>query len=269
MASPFHLALALSFSSQLERILAEVARMARQQPNVLTLFHAGAITPSDKNRLEALLEPMADLSPQLVVREGDVVQEIIQYCRTHVVDLLVLGASQREGLLKYYFGSIDRDVCRKAPCSVLLLTRPQESPTGFPQGVMALKNRMEDLKLTDSLLPWVSLLNLQQLNFVVEQAAQQVAVALESDDMPESDPFMEALARQVQQHQALAYHIHEADGKAGHTACREARDKNADLLIMRAPDNDWVIFDRLFPQDIEYALADLPTNLLALRLPSA
>jgi hypothetical protein len=41
-----------------------------------------------------------------------------------------------------------------------------------------------------------------------------------------------------------------------------AGENSADLLVLNSPDRKMNILDRVFPHDIEHALADLPCNLL-------
>ena len=52
------------------------------------------------------------------------------------------------------------------------------------------------------------------------------------------------------------------EGKPGYVISKFAREKNADLLVLNSPDKPMNLLDRVFPHDIEYALADLPCNLL-------
>jgi hypothetical protein len=41
-----------------------------------------------------------------------------------------------------------------------------------------------------------------------------------------------------------------------------AREHEADLLVLNSPDTKLNLLDRVFPHDIEFALADLPCDLL-------
>ena len=52
------------------------------------------------------------------------------------------------------------------------------------------------------------------------------------------------------------------EGKPGYVISKFAREKNADLLVLNSPDKQMNLIDRVFPHDIEFALADLPCNLL-------
>jgi nucleotide-binding universal stress UspA family protein len=55
---------------------------------------------------------------------GDPAREIVQYARTHAVDLLVLGTHGRTGLEHALIGSVAERVLRKAPCAVLTVRPP-------------------------------------------------------------------------------------------------------------------------------------------------
>jgi nucleotide-binding universal stress UspA family protein len=52
------------------------------------------------------------------------------------------------------------------------------------------------------------------------------------------------------------------EGKPGFVISNFAREYNADLLVLNSPDAKLNFIDRVFTHDIEYALADLPCDLL-------
>jgi nucleotide-binding universal stress UspA family protein len=52
------------------------------------------------------------------------------------------------------------------------------------------------------------------------------------------------------------------EGKPGYVICKYAREIKADLLLLNSPDTRLNLIDRVFPHDIEYALADLPCDLM-------
>lgn len=53
--------------------------------------------------------------------EGEPVKEIVRVAQEQHVDLIVMGASGRTGLLRWFTGSVTDEVGRDAPCSVLLV----------------------------------------------------------------------------------------------------------------------------------------------------
>jgi hypothetical protein len=52
------------------------------------------------------------------------------------------------------------------------------------------------------------------------------------------------------------------EGKPGYVISKFSRKVYADLMVLNSPDKQMNLIDRVFPHDIEYALADLPCNLL-------
>ena len=56
-------------------------------------------------------------------QKGKPVDVILNTVKDQQIDLLILGALQKENIYKYYVGSIARELTRKAPCSVLLLIK--------------------------------------------------------------------------------------------------------------------------------------------------
>lgn len=63
-------------------------------------------------------------------------------------------------------------------------------------------------------------------------------------------------------HDGIRINIKMVSGKSGFELTRFAERKHADLLVVGAPPRRFSFFDRIFPHDIEYILADLPCNLL-------
>jgi hypothetical protein len=70
----------------------------------------------------------AKIKYRVIWMEGEPIDTILKLCKLNVVDLLVLGALEKENLYKYYVGSIARTISRRAKCSVLLLTNPSINP---------------------------------------------------------------------------------------------------------------------------------------------
>jgi len=51
-------------------------------------------------------------------------------------------------------------------------------------------------------------------------------------------------------------------GKRGYTIAHYAKAKRADLLVVNSPDTKLRFLDRIFKHDLEYILADLPSDVL-------
>lgn len=66
---------------------------------------------------------MSDLSPELVVEQGDVPERITTLARERKASLLVVGTEGRRGVDKLLVGDIADSVLRAAPCPVVVVPR--------------------------------------------------------------------------------------------------------------------------------------------------
>lgn len=51
-------------------------------------------------------------------------REIIEYARTHEIDLIIMATHGRTGLAHALLGSVAEKVVRKSPCPVLIIKHP-------------------------------------------------------------------------------------------------------------------------------------------------
>ncbi len=58
---------------------------------------------------------------ELVVRDGHVSSEILEFVRTRSVDLVIMGAYGLSGMGLVLFGSVTKRVAQKAACSVMIV----------------------------------------------------------------------------------------------------------------------------------------------------
>lgn len=56
-----------------------------------------------------------------VLEEGDVVHEIVRTAKEEKIDLIVMGARGVGRIKELLLGSVSHGVCRKAPCSVMIV----------------------------------------------------------------------------------------------------------------------------------------------------
>src|ERR1035437_6864046 len=122
---PFEtIAVGLSFSPRMEAVLAEAKKIADACGSKLVLIHVG-VKPIEKEKVFSDIifkNNIDEKKTKIIWAEGDEVDTMLKLCKMNIVDLLILGALQKENILKFYIGSIARTISRKAKCSVLLLT---------------------------------------------------------------------------------------------------------------------------------------------------
>jgi nucleotide-binding universal stress UspA family protein len=81
-----------------------------------------------KQRLDGFVkEHLADIEKSVIkkVEVGKPFVEIIRYCRSENIDLIVLGTHGHSALASMLLGSVAEKVVRKAPCAVLTVRHPE------------------------------------------------------------------------------------------------------------------------------------------------
>ena len=122
-AYPFEtIAVGLSFSPRMETLLGEAKKIADVCGSKLVLIHVGEKNKEKEKNLEDVFfrSNIEEKKVKVIWADGDVVDSLLKLCKLNIVDLLILGALEKENILKFYIGSIARTISRKAKCSVLL-----------------------------------------------------------------------------------------------------------------------------------------------------
>jgi nucleotide-binding universal stress UspA family protein len=273
---PFEtIAVAISFSPRCQPVLAEAKRLSDFLSSALLLIHIGDKTAEKEKQLDEMMANVGiDANQSRVIwMEGDPVDTILKLCKLNIVDLLVLGALEKENILKFYIGSIARSISRKAKCSVLLLTNPTNEPRKLKKIVV---NGVENPKTIHTINTSVYLakkLKVKDLTIVNEVNVIGLAMALSQDSTaPQSKEIKKIIAEESEESlQSILDTVDSGEvkitdkvikGKPGYAISKYAKDKKADLLVINSPDTHLNVFDRIFTHDIEYILADLPCNVL-------
>ena len=104
-----------AFSPTLKANLYEGARLALAFKATLVLIHVGEDSGDKRQQLKEILNPFNNqgLSYIIVFQPGKPVKSILEAAKKHKIDLLILGAVQRENIVTYYVGSIARKITRK------------------------------------------------------------------------------------------------------------------------------------------------------------
>ncbi len=274
-AYPFEtIAVGIAFSPKMNEVIAEALRLSVSLHASLILIHIGKKTTDKEEELEQILNKLgADNNKVRVIwMQGDPVELILKICKMNVVDLLILGALEKENLFKYYMGSIARTISRRAKCSILLLN--QGSPRKRSKKIIV--NGFDNPKTIHTIQTCRYLAESDGVSDIVvvrEVNVPTLAMAVaESSTAPEATKIkkeltkdetdkLEELLEKVKSDK-VEISIKSITGKPGFAISNYARTKNAELLVVNSPDTKLGILDRIFTHDIEYVLADLPCNLL-------
>jgi nucleotide-binding universal stress UspA family protein len=273
---PFEtIATAIAFSPRLEPILAETKRLAALFDASLVLIHIGEKTNEKEDTLDKLMTKTGidKATCRIIWMEGEPVDTILKLCKLNVVDLLILGALEKENLFKYYVGSIARKISRRAKCSVLLLTHPAVAPKKFRKIIVNGVDNPKTGHTIRTMLYFARYEKVKEITIVQEVNMPTLAMTMaDSNTAPEANKIRKELVQEESTRlQSIVDGLDKGDidvnikvvnGKPGYAIANYAKSKNGDLLVFNSPDTHLGIFDRIFTHDIEYVLADLPCNLL-------
>ncbi len=270
-------ALAIAFSPRMEALIAEARRLIGIFQGDLILIHVGIKTDELESKLDEILHRHCSDLKQIKTlwKEGKPAKTILKTCEEEGVDLLVLGALKKEGLLTYYLGSVARKVIRKSPCSVLTLIDPKIETTRFSKVVIngtqlevTPKVIAKGLKFCQAegasqvhILNEIKLYGLQMAT-AGEGSEDEVALTrrkLVQDEIKYVQEILDGLDQS-----GLKINIKVTAGKWAVELVRYCDSINADLLIM-GDEKGYSFIDRIFPHDLEEILTELPCNLLIVK----
>lgn len=267
----------IAFSPNLKANLFEAIRISNMFGAELVGVHVGDKSADKEQQLQQLLNEVPKLNSPVntIWQKGKPVDVILETCHKENIDLLILGALQKENLYKYYVGSIARELTRKAPCSVLLLIKPSIERVPCKHIVV---NGLKDEKTKDTIKTAFKIgnyLDCKRITIVEEISQAELDIKV-SDDTSLRKANIEKERIKKREDKRVEKILSEIDcknttlkiqsifGKRGYSIGHYAKVKRADLLIMNAPLKTRLI-DRVFPHDIEYILSELPTDLLIVK----
>ncbi len=267
----------IAFSPNLKANLFEAIRISNMFGAELVGVHVGSKSTEKEQKLQQLLNEAPKLNSTIhtIWQKGKPIDVILETCYKENIDLLILGALQKENLYKYYVGSIARELTRSAPCSVLLLIKPSIERIPCKHIVV---NGLKDEKTKETIKTAFKIgnfLDCKRITIVEEISKAELDIKV-SDDTSLRKANIEKERIKKREDIRVEKILSEIDcknttlkiqsifGKRGYSIGHYAKVKRADLLIMNAPQKTRLI-DRIFPHDIEYILSELPTDLLIVK----
>ncbi|WP_296383426.1 universal stress protein [Winogradskyella sp.] len=270
----------VTFSPNLKANINEAARLSSMLNAKLVLIHVGEKSKDKENQFYNILEPFIkkNLDVQIVFQSGNPVEVILSTSEERQIDLLILGALQRENFLKYYVGSIARKITRQAKCSILLLIKPSIERVPCEHIVV---NGLKDPKTKQTIASAfyvANALKAGKVTIVEEITQDELAIKVEDDKSLRMSTIVKERIklRENARVKVIIENIpenHTKDiviksqpifGKKGYSIGHYAQIARADLLVMNSP-SKMTFWDRLFPHDIEHILTELPTDVLIIQ----
>ncbi|WP_397447047.1 universal stress protein [Polaribacter sp. R77954] len=267
----------IAFSPNLKPNLFEAVRLANLFNADLIGVHVGSKSKEKEEMLYTILKEADALQNNFTAiwKAGKPVEVILETCEKEQIDLLILGALQKEKLYKYYVGSVARKITRKAPCSILLLIKPSVVRVACKHIVV---NGLEDKKTEETIKTAFVVsdyLNCKKITIVEEIKQEDLRVKIEDDKSLRKATIAKNRIELIENRRVknilkdinsnhLTVKTQSIFGKRGYSIGHYATIKRADLLVMNAPKKLRLI-DRIFPHDLEYILSELPTDVLIVK----
>ena len=270
-----------AFSPNLKANVFEAIRLTSFLNAHIYFLHVGSSSVAKEKIFTDILvdSPVKPEKISVIWEKGEPVETIREQCKKNNIDLLLLGALQRENMLKFYMGSIARKLTRNAPCSVLLLIKPSliRKPT---QHIVV--NAFESPQTESTILSafhFGKALNVKKITLVEEINRSEVAIEADDDlSLKKVTLRKEELnRRELSRVKDILSHIPDSllegikinsqniFGTRGYSIGHYAKVVRAELLIMNDAENRKGFLGRVFPRDLEYILSELPTDVLIIK----
>jgi nucleotide-binding universal stress UspA family protein len=189
---------------------------------------------------------------------------------------LVAGALRKENFINYYIGSIARKILRKSPCSVLIFTEPSTSFKKIDNILIDIENTPLLSGVMEAGLQQAALRKAKTIHFVRELKLYGLSLSVLSEySMDELSIHRKnfianeivKIEKTVEKYDVTGFdtRIKILTGKAGYELRRYARKIRCDLLVMGAMENKLRLVDRLFMNNLEFIVEDIPCNLLIVK----
>lgn len=269
-------AVAVAASPTLEALLAEAKRLQDLFGSEILLLHIRR--KEDKKEEKHLREAIANSSfskekTSIFFEKGDPATAILNFCKIHQVDLLVAGALKKENILRTYLGSVGRKIIREANCSILILVAPSEEPSPFEEIVVDGSEQVNTQKVIEMACKIGQKQQTNHVHILKDIKLYGLTMAMASEDSENEytqhrRSLVQAEIQTIKQllknidTNRLNINIKIISGKRGFEISKFARKVGADLVVMAGAGKKLGFIDRILSHDLEYLLADIPTNLL-------
>ena len=270
-----------AFSPNLKANIFTSLRLADSLKAEIFFIHVGKKTSVKEKTFEEILED-SPVQPKLIKvlwEEGGPIPTILKMCEKNKIDLLLLGAVQRENVLRFYVGSIAREITRKAPCSVLLLIKPSIEEVPSKHVVVNALNEPNTEKTIRAAFEFSSLMDIPNVTLVGEISQSKVNLTadddeslkkvteikegIENEEKNRYDEILKNIPDSLKENKKIQ--SQSIFGARGYSIGHYARVVRADLLVLNSETKRSSFISRIFPKDMEHILSELPTDVLIIK----
>jgi len=179
-------------------------------------------------------------------------REILNVCQAEAVDLLLILAEPKEGLKRYYMGSLARQLLKRANCSCLLFSPSISIERPARSMVLRAPNHP---KTKDSLL--------KTLELAKSFNCREINIAVEGDLAEFQDQnWYKVISEPEKISGDLDFHLAKIENKGGYSIANYVESQGSHFLVVNSPDTRLGYRDRVIEDDLEYLLSEMPSHIL-------
>lgn len=267
----------IAFSPNLKANVFETLRLGSMLNSKVILVHVGEKNNEKEKQINNFCNAFPDFKKNISViwESGNPVDVITNACKKQNADLLILGATKRQKSNKYYLGPVAKKIAKKAPCSLLLFIKPSiERVICRHIVVNGLKHPKTNNTIQAS-FEFASGVGTNKVTIVEEIEQSEITINVDDDKSLEKSNLLQdqILERETSRISTILNNIDDAlkenvtiksqgiFGTRGYSIGHYAKVQRADLIVMNKPEKS-TFWDKIFPQDIDYILSELPTDVL-------
>lgn len=266
--------LAVTFSPTGRMLLSEAARLQALFGFKLFLLHAGEKDDSTEMRLNQLIvENTGSSNHEIVWLSGEPAKAIIKKSKELNLDLLIIGALEKEKGFKNIIGSVARNIMRNCHCPILVFTKPEAERFGFKNIIVSVcydgKGEYAAKVATQiarhdhpESFTFIKEINIPGLPSVVFDSGS-------TDETGSMRKELIELERQKIRFFANEMGLYNDEfesevlyGVEGWECLNYASEQKADLLVVTMGEKKLSFIDRIFMHDLEFLFERIPTNTL-------
>ena len=272
------IAVAFCFSPTLRYIIEHANKISKVYNANMTLIHVGEVDDEKKNQLDAILNDngISKKDIKIIWDKGKIENVILKKVEENSIDLLILGALKKENLITYYMGSVARNLSRYSKCSTLILSKIINLKNF--DTIIVNSNKENQVKLSTSSLYLANKLNsknvyitreifMPRMNILEDTSDDEINKIKDNYISEATENYNKNLKKikdEISINEDLKITFKALIGKKGYKISAFAKEINPELLVISQPKRKFGFIDRIFTNDIEFILSELPCNLLIL-----
>jgi len=268
------IAIALTFTpntSSLINISQNICRIFNTELIFITICEKNK---ENSNKIDDFIKSFKIKKENLIWEEGDPADKLLSIAKNTNIDLLILGALEKETIVKYYIGSVARKIMRKSEFSLLVISEPHKAENGFLDICISVDYSTESEKALINGFKIYKDKNDSKLTVVRDFRVPGLAIAVSDFGKAEENDNARNIWIKEEIYKLKLFvkemNIKDADikykalyGKEGWVASNYVADSDKDLFVITGKKNNFI--DRIITHKNEYIFKKLPTNTLIIK----